>query len=70
MGQCFEKNIMNNLKASTGLHYQDKDLSFEEKYNAIGKKESLYEGAFITAVTTTGIFCRPSCRAKNQKQKM
>ena len=43
------------------------DLSFEEKYNAIGKKESLYEGVFITAVTSTGIFCRPSCRAKKPK---
>ena len=44
-----------------------KELSFEEKYNAIGKKESVYEGVFITAVTTTGIFCRPSCRAKKPK---
>jgi len=44
-----------------------KEVSFEEKYNAIGKKESLYEGLFITAVTTTGIFCRPSCRAKKPK---
>ncbi len=44
-----------------------KELSFEEKYNAIGKKESIYEGVFITAVTTTGIFCRPSCRAKKPK---
>ena len=44
-----------------------KELSFEEKYNAIGKKESLYEGVFITAVTSTGIFCRPSCRAKKPK---
>lgn len=43
------------------------ELSFEEKYNAIGKKESLYEGVFVTAVTTTGIFCRPSCRARKPK---
>lgn len=28
---------------------------------------SLYEGVFITSVTTTGIFCRPSCRAKKPK---
>ena len=42
-------------------------LSFEEKYNAIGKKESIYEGVFITAVTSTGIFCRPSCRARKPK---
>jgi len=43
------------------------NLSFEEKYNAIGKQESIYEGIFITAVTSTGIFCRPSCRAKKPK---
>ncbi len=43
------------------------NLSFEEKYAAIGKKESLYEGLFITAVTSTGIFCRPSCRARKPK---
>jgi len=43
------------------------ELSFQEKYNAIGKKESLYEGIFVTAVSSTGIFCRPSCRAKKPK---
>src|SRR4051812_36996422 len=42
-------------------------LSFEEKYNAIGRRESFYEGIFVTAVITTGIFCRPSCRAKKPK---
>lgn len=42
-------------------------LSFQEKYDAIGKKESTYEGVFITAVKTTGIFCRPSCRARKPK---
>lgn len=44
-----------------------KKLSFREKYNAIGKKDSLYEGVFITAVKTTGIFCRPACRARKPK---
>ena len=39
-------------------------LTFQEKYNALGRKDSLYEGVFITAVKTTGIFCRPSCRAR------
>ncbi len=46
-----------------------KELSFEEKYSAIGKKESFYEGIFVTAVVTTGIFCRPSCRGKKPKAK-
>ena len=44
-----------------------KEISFEEKYNAIGKKKSFYEGLFVTAVTSTGIFCRPSCRARKPK---
>ena len=42
-------------------------LTFEEKYDAIGRQESLYEGLFVTAVKTTGIFCRPSCRARKPK---
>jgi AraC family transcriptional regulator, regulatory protein of adaptative response / methylated-DNA-[protein]-cysteine methyltransferase len=45
------------------------NLTFEEKYNAIGRKESDYEGIFITAVRTTGIFCRPSCRARKPLAK-
>ncbi len=44
-----------------------KPLDFEEKYEAIGRKGGAYEGVFITAVRTTGIFCRPSCRARKPK---
>ncbi|MBU8909855.1 MAG: methylated-DNA--[protein]-cysteine S-methyltransferase [Desulfobacterales bacterium] len=42
-------------------------LTFQKKYNAIGRKDSSYEGIFVTAVKTTGIFCRPSCRARKPK---
>jgi len=42
-------------------------LTFQDKYKAIGRKDSFYEGVFITAVKTTGIFCRPSCRARKPK---
>ena len=42
------------------------DLTFEEKYSAI-KKDSLYDGVFVTSVTTTGVFCKPSCRARKPK---
>ncbi len=44
-----------------------KKLTFQEKYDAIGKQDTQYEGSFITAVKTTGIFCRPSCRARKPK---
>ena len=43
------------------------ELSFEEKYEILGSKNMTYEGAFITCVRTTGIFCRPSCRARKPK---
>lgn len=42
-------------------------LTFQEKYDAIGKQDTQYEGVFITAVKTTGIFCRPSYRARKPK---
>lgn len=44
-------------------------LSFEEKYSAIGTRTDAYEGIFITGVITTGVFCRPSCRAKKPLAK-
>ncbi len=44
-------------------------LTFDEKYDAIGKQDTAYEGLFITAVTSTGIFCRPSCRARKPKRE-
>ena len=45
------------------------NLSFEQKYDAIGKSETIYEGMFVTAVKTTKIFCRPSCRARKPLAK-
>lgn len=42
-------------------------LTFEEKYQAILAKDASYEGLFITAVKTTGIFCRPVCPARKPK---
>ncbi len=42
-------------------------LTFQEKYSIIGTQDSSYEGLFITGVKTTGIFCRPSCRARKPK---
>lgn len=44
-----------------------KILTFQEKYKIVSSKDTQYEGVFITAVKTTGIFCRPSCRARRPK---
>ncbi|MNX99235.1 Bifunctional transcriptional activator/DNA repair enzyme Ada [compost metagenome] len=36
-------------------------------YKAILEKDVTFEGTFITAVKTTGIFCRPTCTARKPK---
>lgn len=38
-------------------------------YQAILNKDTSFEGVFFTAVKTTGIFCRPSCRARKPKKE-
>ena len=60
----FEVKIRKTIKGDVSTMGK---LTFQEKYNAIGQKDSSYEGIFITAVKTTGIFCRPSCRARKPK---
>ena len=38
-------------------------------YDAYLNNDSRYEGIFFMAVKTTGIFCRPGCRAKTPKRQ-
>ncbi|TGD80871.1 methylated-DNA--[protein]-cysteine S-methyltransferase [Hymenobacter wooponensis] len=38
-----------------------------ECYQALVNKDASYEGRFIAAVKTTGIFCRPTCTARKPK---
>lgn len=40
----------------------------EEMYGAVVARDSRYDGIFFTAVTTTGIFCRPSCPARKPER--
>jgi AraC family transcriptional regulator of adaptative response/methylated-DNA-[protein]-cysteine methyltransferase len=43
------------------------ELNNDIMYKAIIEKDSSFEGLFITAVRTTGIFCRPTCTARKPK---
>jgi AraC family transcriptional regulator of adaptative response/methylated-DNA-[protein]-cysteine methyltransferase len=38
--------------------------SISEMERAVRNKDAAYDGIFFTAVKTTGVFCRPSCRVK------
>ena len=45
------------------------ELTIDSMYQAIVDKDPRFEGTFITAVKTTGIFCRPTCTAKKPKRE-
>jgi AraC family transcriptional regulator, regulatory protein of adaptative response / DNA-3-methyladenine glycosylase II len=37
---------------------------FDRCYRAVQSKDARFDGWFVTAVLTTGIYCRPSCPAR------
>ncbi|MGA1838725.1 Ada metal-binding domain-containing protein [Herbiconiux sp. 11R-BC] len=42
-------------------------MDFEERYRIIQSRDRRFDGQFITAVRSTGIYCRPSCPARTPK---
>ncbi len=43
-------------------------MDFDACYRALGARDSRFDGWFFTAVTSTGIYCRPSCPAMTPKR--
>jgi AraC family transcriptional regulator, regulatory protein of adaptative response / DNA-3-methyladenine glycosylase II len=41
----------------------------ERCYRAVASRDSRFDGLFVTAVTSTGIYCRPSCPAQTPKRE-
>ena len=41
---------------------------FEGRYRVLLSRDPRYDGFFFTAVTSTGIYCRPSCPARKPKR--
>ena len=44
-------------------------LDHETCYRAVSGRDARFDGWFVTAVTTTGIYCRPSCPATTPKRR-
>lgn len=40
---------------------------FQERYRAVQARDARFDGQFVTAVSSTGIYCRPSCPARTPK---
>jgi AraC family transcriptional regulator, regulatory protein of adaptative response / DNA-3-methyladenine glycosylase II len=44
------------------------ELDFDLCYRAVDSRDSRFDGWFVTAVSSTGIYCRPSCPATTPKR--
>lgn len=42
-------------------------MTFGERYRVIESRDTRFDGQFVTAVRSTGIYCRPSCPARTPK---
>lgn len=45
------------------------DMETEVFWNAVKTNDARFDGAFYLGVKTTGIYCRPSCRARTPKRE-
>ncbi|GAB3059522.1 Ada metal-binding domain-containing protein [Sediminivirga luteola] len=44
-------------------------MNFDECYAVIAARDPRFDGRFVTAVRTTGIYCRPSCPARTPRRE-
>ncbi|WP_158376139.1 AlkA N-terminal domain-containing protein [Cellulosimicrobium cellulans] len=49
--------------------YAPGDPGYEERYRAIDARDTRFDGQFVTAVSSTGIYCRPSCPARTPRRE-
>ncbi|WP_036698234.1 bifunctional transcriptional activator/DNA repair enzyme AdaA [Paenibacillus taiwanensis] len=68
------KNIKEQSHINKGRTYTETEgMSLpqlaEEQWQAIITNDGTYDGKFIYAVTTTGIFCRPACKSRPPRKE-
>jgi len=47
----------------------DETATDDARWLAVQRRDAAHDGAFVTAVRTTGIYCRPSCPARTPKRE-
>jgi len=57
------------VEPKKGIVMTVQNLSDAEAYKALTSKNPEYEGLFYAGIKTTGIFCRPTCRARKPKRE-
>ncbi len=44
-------------------------MTLEERWQAVASRDSRYDGAFVYAVHTTGVYCRPNCASRRPRRR-
>ncbi|GIG36848.1 AlkA N-terminal domain-containing protein [Cellulomonas pakistanensis] len=57
------------MTAVAHARYAPGDPGFDERYRAIDARDTRFDGQFVTAVSSTGIYCRPSCPARTPRRE-
>ncbi len=51
------------MATATNSSVRPGDEEFEVRYRVLGSRDRRFDGRFFVAVTSTGVYCRPSCPA-------
>ncbi|MDX1991160.1 MAG: bifunctional DNA-binding transcriptional regulator/O6-methylguanine-DNA methyltransferase Ada [bacterium] len=65
MIEMAEMNVMTNPMPPLA----NAELNDDGRWQAVLMRDGQYDGAFYTAVRTTGVYCRPSCKARTPKRE-
>jgi len=61
--KTYSKNFGNIIIGNKEFRRRHMELTDKEKWDAVVKCDSSYDGRFFYGVKTTGVFCRPSCKS-------
>ena len=61
--------IPNASRMGRGADYSFGDLAEDDMYAVLEARDESFAGVFFVGVTSTGIYCRPGCRAKVPMRK-
>ncbi|RLP79334.1 DNA-3-methyladenine glycosylase 2 family protein [Mycetocola lacteus] len=59
----------NRAEGPAGAACRPGDPGFAARYRAIDARDTRFDGQFYTAVSSTGIYCRPSCPARTPAER-
>ena len=61
--------LPNASRMGRGADYAFGDLTDDEMHDVLAARDDSFAGVFFVGVTSTGIYCRPGCRAKLPMKK-